>query len=268
MGTVNTPQMISVTDAMAKVAEAPDLLVALDFDGTLADFNDDPMAVCLREGNPEVIARLAAMKNTAVMLVSGRDLETLRTLSALGPSVTLVGSHGAEPEGGLQLTAEQRDRLAEVDVALQQVVDGAADDGAFLERKPAHRVVHVRPVQDPERREQILTEASDKIQALNDAHLHTPIHFSRGKGVIEATVVEATKGSYLSSIRGPEGAKTIIFIGDDVTDETVLQVLQPQDVGIKVGDGDTAATCRVPDTAAVTEFLVALADARESALSQ
>ena len=260
--------MISVTDAVAKVAEAPDLLVALDFDGTLADFSDDPMAVHLREGNPEAIARLAALKNTAVMLVSGRDLETLRTLSALGPAVGLVGSHGAEPEGGLQLTEAQRERLDEVDAAMQQIVDAAAAEGAFLERKPAHRVVHVRPVQDPARRAEILAQASDKIQALNDAHHDVPIHSTEGKGMLEATVMEATKGSYLSGFRGAEGEKTIVFIGDDVTDETVLQVLQPQDVGIKVGEGDTAATCRVPDTATVTQFLEALADAREAALSR
>ena len=51
----------------------------------------------------------------------------------------------------------------------------------------------------------------------------------------------------------------MIYIGDDTTDETVFDVLGPDDVGVKVGPGPTAAAYRVDDVSGVVEVLRALA---------
>jgi trehalose 6-phosphate phosphatase len=47
-----------------------------------------------------------------------------------------------------------------------------------------------------------------------------------------------------------------------VTDETVFTRLQPGDVGVKVGEGDTAAEYRVGTPEDVTELLETLLTAR------
>jgi trehalose 6-phosphate phosphatase len=54
----------------------------------------------------------------------------------------------------------------------------------------------------------------------------------------------------------------VLFLGDDVTDETAFARLKSGDVGVKVGDGDTAAEFRVGAPEDVTALLEALLAAR------
>ncbi|WKV16772.1 hypothetical protein LP422_21985 [Janibacter limosus] len=53
-----------------------------------------------------------------------------------------------------------------------------------------------------------------------------------------------------------------VYLGDDVTDEHVFTVLGPDDVGIKVGPGESAARLRVDDCTHVPEVLAALSSLR------
>jgi trehalose 6-phosphate phosphatase len=57
----------------------------------------------------------------------------------------------------------------------------------------------------------------------------------------------------------------VLFAGDDVTDEDGMRTLSGEDVGVRIGAGETAATLRVPDPAAFAVLLDALADARAAA---
>jgi trehalose 6-phosphate phosphatase len=61
---------------------------------------------------------------------------------------------------------------------------------------------------------------------------------------------------------GPTG---VLFVGDDVTDETAFVRLRDSDVGVKVGPGETAARYRVEDPEAVTELLEFLVGERRAA---
>ena len=53
-----------------------------------------------------------------------------------------------------------------------------------------------------------------------------------------------------------------MFIGDDTTDEDAFAALDPNDVGIKVGGGDTVAGWQLPDQVDVSSVLEELAALR------
>ena len=62
-------------------ASAPRLLIACDFDGTLADIVDDPLAARPRHVASRALSALASMPNTLVAIVSGRSLDDLRCVA-------------------------------------------------------------------------------------------------------------------------------------------------------------------------------------------
>mgnify|MGYP002714815156 CR=1 FL=1 len=83
-----------------------------------------------------------------------------------------------------------------------------------------------------------------------------------GKGVHELSVVRADKGTALRALAEDVGVDAIVYLGDDVTDEHVFAVLGEDDLGIKVGPGETAALVRVADCTEVPPVLAAVASLR------
>jgi trehalose 6-phosphate phosphatase len=85
-----------------------------------------------------------------------------------------------------------------------------------------------------------------------------------GKNILELTDSTTNKGKAISALRLSLAASYVLFIGDDVTDETVFSSLRPPDVTVHVGSGPTSAQLSVPDVEAVADLLEALATARET----
>ena len=82
--------------ALEALARTERLLVALDFDGTLAPEVDQPDAARALPEAHAAVERLAALPATRVALVSGRSVTDLEQVSRFGDEVLLVGSHGIE----------------------------------------------------------------------------------------------------------------------------------------------------------------------------
>src|SRR5690606_12131209 len=86
--------------AVARIARVPHLLVACDYDGTIAPLVDGPThAVPLPEA-VAAIRTLAVLPQTVVAVSSGRSLRDLAAISRLPSEVRLVGSHGSEFDVG------------------------------------------------------------------------------------------------------------------------------------------------------------------------
>jgi trehalose 6-phosphate phosphatase len=230
------------------VAARRPLLVASDYDGVLARLRGEPSAAVPEPGVAEAIGRLAAVDGVTVALVSGRGVADLQATSGFTGPFRWVGSHGEEFDGPLAgELADRRDALAAV---LAPVV--AEVDGARLEVKPASVAVHTRQVPDRAAAAALLERA----RSLVDSSLT----LKPGKEVLEVAVTDADKGTALRRLVTELGAAAAIYLGDDLTDEDGFRALGPDDVTIKIGDGDTAARYRVPDPAGALAVLRRLGD--------
>ncbi|RKE65264.1 trehalose 6-phosphatase [Dietzia kunjamensis] len=246
----------TLDEALRRAADAPTLVVACDYDGTLAPFVDDPTKAVPAPGAADALARLAGLPRTTVALLSGRNRAALAEVSGADAPVVLVGSHGSEWEGGFDspLDDDEVALLSQVRSALEEIV--SRTPGAHVETKPTAAVLHVRPVADPAERDRAQAEAMAGPATLDG------VFVTEGKNVVEIAVREASKGAAIETMVEQTGAEVALFIGDDVTDERGFARLRPQDVGVKVGEGETAAAHRVADIPAVVELLDTLADLR------
>jgi trehalose 6-phosphate phosphatase len=234
--------------ALRALAGRRPLLVSSDYDGVLARLRDDPSDAVPEAGVAEVLARLAAVDGVTVALVSGRGVADLQSTSGLSGPFRWVGSHGAEFDGPLTgELAGRRDDLAE---RLAPLVAGT--EGARLEVKPASVAVHVRQVADRGAAATLLAEARSRADS--------SLTLKPGKDVLELAVTDADKGSALRRLADELGAVATLYLGDDLTDEDAFRALGADDVTVKIGDGETAARHRVPDTAGAVALLEFLAD--------
>lgn len=254
--TVTDPSALS--SALETLAAAPRLLVALDFDGTLAPFADDPAQVGALPGSWAAVLTLQRARDTEVVLVSGRPLEGLARVSHAPEGMALVGSHGVEwrvdGHDEAALDEDERARVDRVGAALDEV--GARFPGVVVEHKPAGHGLHTRRVGA-----EVAAEAN--AAASRAAHDADPDVLERGgKDIVEFAVRHVTKGDAIDRLRELRGADAVFFAGDDVTDEDAFRVLRDGDVGVKVGEGDTLAAHRVADPTALTDVLKQLARLR------
>ncbi|MDF6102009.1 trehalose-phosphatase [Gordonia hongkongensis] len=246
-----------LTDALVRVAGVGVLLVASDYDGCVSPIVARPEDAVPEPASIDALVAAAALPDTVVAVVSGRERAVLAELSGLTAPVVLVGSHGSEFESGfaVEVTDEARALLTRLIDELRAIA--AEFPGSTVEVKPASTVLHVRNA-----------SASDAVAALDRARTGPAswpgVHTTEGKAVLELAVIETSKGHALDTLRAAVGADAVIYLGDDVTDEKAFAHLRPQtgDIGIKVGEGDTAADYRIADTDDVATVLAFVAEQR------
>lgn len=235
------PGNLSLYRALERLLERRPILIGVDFDGTIAPLADHPDLARPDPGGLSALTRLAGKPGLKVVMMTGRALAALREmLGAPLPGVTLIGEHGNDSGG-----AVGPDHLIEETATLvRQLASSVA--GAHYEVKPHSVTFHYRMVDSEQR-----TEPIARLRSW--AQGRPEISLIEGKEVIELSTTTGTKGDAIASLA--RGANGVFYAGDDVTDETVFRILGPDDVGVKVGEGETAAAFRVADVAAVVELL-------------
>ena len=128
---------------------------------------------------------------------------------------------------------------------LARAVD-AAGDGAWLERKPAGVVIHVREA-DHHLADRAVAAVANLASMIDGARVQN------GHMVCELLARTGSKGDALADLREP--GQPVVFLGDDTTDESVFEMMRDGDVGVHVGPGETAAHYRLTAPDAVSRFL-------------
>ncbi|MGB8362612.1 MAG: trehalose-phosphatase [Acidimicrobiia bacterium] len=238
---------MTLTRALAEVMRLDTVVIGTDFDGTLAPIVEHPDLAVPDRRAVDSLRALARMPGVEVVVVSGRSLSDLRERLGEIPGVSLIGEHGND----IGVEEPKPEVLKEAIALIGEL--GKATPGSTVEIKQRSVTFHTRRVAAP--------LADDALAALRDwAAGHAGITVLEGKEVLELSVGTRTKADAVLEV-GAE-ADAIIFIGDDRTDETVFERLHPEDVGVKVGEGDTAARFRVDDVAAVADLLETLVFSR------
>jgi trehalose 6-phosphate phosphatase len=252
-------------DAIARLAASDRLLVALDFDGTLSPLEDEPMDARMLPAARDAVDALVATPDTIVAFVSGRSLVDLRVIAEHDDTslVLLAGSHGAEfwiAGEGVASHGEEEGDVALRDALRTHAEDATAHlDGVWIEPKTFGFGVHTRRA-TPE-------AAAEANRIVDDIVAAEAPHWRRrtGHNIVEFAFRHEGKDSAIAELRERVGATAVLFAGDDVTDEDALASLGRDDLGVRVGDGATAAAVRVPDIAALADLLTLLAAERTRA---
>jgi trehalose 6-phosphate phosphatase len=205
----------------ALVPHLSETAILLDIDGTLLEFAATPREVWVPPGLRETLDTLLECTSGALALVSGRSLNDIDLIFA--PEVyPAVGGHGAEMRlvlGGEQAAVQAPPMDKELKRRLAAIA--ALSPGILLEDKGYSLALHYRLAPQAER---AIYEAVSLIRAeLPEA----PIEVLPGKCVCEIKHAGFTKASGVRQLmtRAPFKGRTPLFIGDDVTDETVFAIM-------------------------------------------
>jgi trehalose 6-phosphate phosphatase len=193
----------------------------LDIDGTLLDLAPTPREVWVPPDLLSTLKQLRERTSGALALVSGRSLNDIDLIFA-PEEFSAVGGHGAEMR--LTTAGDAATMLApRLDSELKRRLAAIArlSPGILLEDKGYSLALHYRlaPYAETAIREAIALIQSD----LPDA----PIDVLPGKCVFEVKHSAVNKASGVRELmtRAPFCGRRPLFIGDDVTDESVFEIM-------------------------------------------
>ena len=189
------------------------VLLAFDFDGTLAPIVEDRDQAAMRATTRALLAAACELYPSAV--ISGRgQRDVAARLRGIGVR-HIVGNHGIEP--GPNMSAFERDIELVRPALARALVD---QQGVEIENKRYSLTIHYR-------RSRHKREARIAI-ARAVAALPRPMRVVSGKLVANVIPVGArNKGDILLELRDRVPADVALYIGDDVTDEDVFTIDQP-----------------------------------------
>jgi len=232
-----------------RAAETDRLALFFDFDGTLAPIVDRPDAAAAAPGAADLLRTFRDAPAVTTAVVSGRAIDDLRERVGVD-GLAYAGNHGLELRAGGETTvhpaaAAARDALADACERLRESLDVP---GVVVEDKGATATVHYR-LADAD----AVPRVEDRVRA---AAADAGLELTTGKAVLELRPdTDWDKGravTWLLDRRVPAGeTATAVYVGDDTTDEAAFRALPDDGVGVKVGDGETAADDRVADVPAV-----------------
>lgn len=212
----------------------PGMLCAFDFDGTLAPIVKDPQqaimppAISRRMRHLSELARVAVISERAVADV-GMRLDFLPEF--------MVGNHGIEGLPGLDNRAEQFHALCldwERKLALALADRVLFDAGIWIENKGCSLSVHYRLASNR-------VETEDRLRQLLFALLPTASVVA-GKCVFHLLPPEVPdKGAAVARLCSICDAPSVIYVGDDVTDEQVFRQRRKDWLTVRIEQCDDSA---------------------------
>ncbi|NOY37421.1 MAG: bifunctional alpha,alpha-trehalose-phosphate synthase (UDP-forming)/trehalose-phosphatase [Chlorobi bacterium] len=231
-------------------------ILFLDYDGTLSAFKKNPEDARPDKELYNILKKLTSDPKNRIVIISGRDKETLSRWFSVEWPIHFVAEHGVwlkEP-GGEWYMMEPMDRewKNEVLPLLDYYIDQTPK--AFIEEKNFSLVWHYRK-SDPDLGIQRAWELKEQLRNLT-ANLNLEI--LDGDKVLEIKYSGINKGKAALQKLSQDDYDFILAIGDDWTDEYTFDAMPPESYTIKVGTKTTKATLFVEGVEDVRKLLSVL----------
>ncbi|MFD4744981.1 trehalose-phosphatase [Streptomyces rubiginosohelvolus] len=264
-------------EGLDAVLARPDrAVVALDFDGTLADIVPDPEQARAHPGTVEALAALAP-KVAAIAVITGRPAGVAVRYGGFAgvpglEHLVVLGHYGAERWDAVTSTVHApapHPGVTAVRAELPGVLhEFGAWNGIWIEEKGQAVAVHTRRARDPQAAFESLRGPLGELAAKHGLIVEP------GRLVLELRPPGMDKGVALAGFVAELDAESVIYAGDDLGDLAAFAAVEklrsegPDGIpGLLVCSGSAEvpelaerADLSVPGPAAVVDFLAALAD--------
>lgn len=213
-------------------ADAGKRLLLLDYDGTLMPFFNEPTEAAPDPSLHSLLTRLASDKRNAVVIISGRDKDTLSSWLGSLP-INIVAEHGSwlkEKNGDWRYPQGLNDGWkTEVANILTEYVDKIP--GSFIEQKSYSMAWHYRQSDSQLAKDNIRNITA----SLNGILRRYKLEILLGNKVLEVKSNSINKGKAASYFLKKADYDFILALGDDNTDEDIFAVMPDNGISIKVG---------------------------------
>lgn len=233
-----------------------EVLVFLDYDGTLTPIVATPDLAVISDEMRETVRKLAGKYK--VSIVSGRATDDVRSKVKID-GIFYAGSHGFEivqPDGTVKMKKEAKEICKTINEAHKKLSGRLKNiKGALVENVKFTISTHYRLVADEDLPkikqavEEILKEYPTlrKTQGKKVFELRPKIDWDKGKAVTWI----------LKGLKFNDRDNLVIYIGDDTTDEDAFRVIKDKGFGILVADPPKSSEARymVKNTEEVKKIL-------------
>jgi trehalose 6-phosphate synthase/phosphatase len=226
--------------------------ILLDYDGTLTPFTNIPSKAEPSLEILEVLNQLAADRRNEIVIISGRDTETLDKWLGRLP-VHMVAEHGAfikikdsDWEQQSTLLPEWKEQIRPI---LQLFTTRCA--GSFVEEKRNTLTWHYRNTNS----DLGFVRSRELLNSLQQLAVNTSLQIIDGNKVLEIRMTGIDKGITATKLINHFHPDFILCIGDDTTDEDMFRTLEHKAVTIKVGTAASSAKYNLPSQQEVLPFL-------------
>ena len=185
------------------------VLVAFDYDGTLAPIASDPARAFMRQSTRALFQDLC--RRYPCVVISGRARSDVAVhLSGIGVHA-IAGNHGAELPG---IDAPPPRDVRRWCGSLVEALEGAP--GVVVEEKRLSLAVHYRAAPDKAQARRAVLAAARSLNA---------VRIVGGKDIVNVVPADARhKGLALEELRRSEDCEQALYVGDDETDEDVFKM--------------------------------------------
>jgi trehalose 6-phosphate phosphatase len=217
---------------LERVSRAPQSLLMLDYDGTLAPFRKNRDEAFPYPGFALLLQEIVCTGRTRVVVISGRDANELIPLLEIEPRPEVWGLHGLQrinPDGSVELSALDEPTIEALSAAEDWLLYQNLQHTA--EFKTGSIAVHWRGLGECDAE----SLRGRVILGWKPIANHTHLHLMEFDGGIEIRARDADKGDAVRTIISemPPGTPAAYF-GDDTTDEHAFEAMNGRGLSVLV----------------------------------